>query len=96
MLTFRILVSLSLYKSILINLRNLKRLINLVNNTKKLTNIILSTNSRQIEVLPNHALIATAIDISILRIKFVTIYIFKKLSLRLLRVTSSHFLRLIN
>ena len=32
--------------------------------------IILSTNSGQIGVLPNHAPIATAVDIGILRIRF--------------------------
>ncbi|KAL5803407.1 hypothetical protein ACOSQ4_031712 [Xanthoceras sorbifolium] len=32
--------------------------------------IILSTNSRQIGVLPNHAPIATVVDIGILKIRF--------------------------
>lgn len=36
----------------------------------KVKEIILSTNSGQIGVLPNHAPIATAVDIGILRIRF--------------------------
>ncbi|GAY33576.1 hypothetical protein CUMW_275610 [Citrus unshiu] len=38
--------------------------------SRKVKEIILSTNSGQIGVLPNHAPIATAVDIGILRIRF--------------------------
>ncbi|TXG60587.1 hypothetical protein EZV62_015160 [Acer yangbiense] len=38
--------------------------------TRQVKEIILSTNSGQIGVLPNHAPIATAVDIGILRIRF--------------------------